>query len=738
MANTQSDSPVWPRPREMKLAGKGPSLGRPLRVETRGRADWLAAEAERAAALLNRAAGRTIARRGAGKRGPALRVTTMDALPAGCGLRAVRKAEGYVLSVSKAGVVLAGADARGAFYGAQTLAQLVRPGPAASLLGAAVRDWPALPIRGAHVYLPPRGQMAFFERLLDYLAGMKCNTLFLEIGGGLAYERRPRINTAWRSFCRRANAYRPERDPMPESLATDAMRRRMGQDGSCIAHPAGPVAMQVHRAFYKNSPHTELAGGEWLTKDEARRIADLCRDRHVEVIPEVQSFSHSYYLCCAYPEIAERADDPFPDTYCPSRPKTYEVLFDVMDEVIEVFGPRTIHCGHDELYTIRVCPACRRRSGHELLAGDVSRIHDFLAARGVRTAMWGDKLMNHRRKSGRWGPVCGLAGRRACPETGEAWAQPATWKAIDHIPADVLILDWYWGLYPASERYFRERGFEVCFGNYDPTRMTDFDRRARPAGVLGAEASSWCEVSPEAFGHNGIFGRLFVTAGALWTGRRAGPQEAAELTAGRLPAEIDRLTGRKRWLLAARPGKAVGVDLAAAAAPLAPSLHGKLAAPAEAAFEPIADADGRLAEAIVLHKGRTRTPQIPLGLKARKLLLLGATTMRGVYFRPTFYSLHRGPAELLRCRVRYADGRVARFAAFYGEDIGPLAGGEAASAEGSCYRAVPVRADDEHTLYAHEWTNPRPNVAIAGLTIALGPDASDQGEVIVAAVSAVR
>jgi hypothetical protein len=742
----EAETLVWPRPRQMALTSERLSLARPLRIETRGEADWLAAEAANAAALLNRAAGRRVVSAGGGTGGPVLTLTSADALPGRRGVRAVRKAEGYALCVTSRGVVLAGADAAGAFYAAQTLAQLIEPGRPPLLRGAVVRDWPKYPMRGAHCYLPPRGQLAFFGRFLDFLARLKCSVLFLEIGGGMEYERRPEINAAWRRFCRDALAYRPDSDPMPQSLGSAGIRRRMGQDGSCLHHPTGPVAMQVHRCFYKNSPHTELAGGGCLSKDECRAIVAECRRRHIEVIPEVQSFSHSYYLCCAHPEIAERRDDPFPDTYCPSNPRTYEILFDVMEEVVEVFQPRLVHCGHDELYTIRVCPRCRRRTGHDLLAGDISRIHAFLAARGVRMAMWGDKLMNFRWASGRWGPVCGLAGRRADEASGQSWSQPATWKAIDRIPKDILILDWYWSLNDASERYFRDHGLEVCYGNFDALRMAGFARRADPRFVLGAESSSWCEVSAPALGHNGVFHGLFPAADVLWTGRQMKRRDVCDVMARRLPAMIDELTGEGRWLVRGEGGELTCLSIGGSAWPLRSQCRARdIRASGRAAtvlgtgrFQLIIEGPGPCLAAIELYRGRLRAGPIPVGLRARKLLVLHATTMKGVYFRPTFYSFHRGPAELLRYTIEYADGRRARFAAIYGEDIGPLEGRWPSSAEGRCYRAAPVAVDDAHTLYAQEWTNPRPEVPIAAITAALGPDATDEGEVLVAAITVVE
>ena len=54
-------------------------------------------------------------------------------------------------------------------------------------------------------------------------------------------------------------------------------------------------------------------------------------------------------------EISERQNDPYPDTYCPSNPRSYEITFDILDEVIDVFHPKAINIGHDEFYSICVC-----------------------------------------------------------------------------------------------------------------------------------------------------------------------------------------------------------------------------------------------------------------------------------------------------------------------------------------------------------------------------------------------
>src|SRR5580700_1707101 len=57
--------------------------------------------------------------------------------------------EGYVLSVTPNAVVIAGSDERGAFYGLQTLRQLVESdSPGARIPGVQIRDWPYTKFRG--------------------------------------------------------------------------------------------------------------------------------------------------------------------------------------------------------------------------------------------------------------------------------------------------------------------------------------------------------------------------------------------------------------------------------------------------------------------------------------------------------------------------------------------------------------------------------------------------------------
>jgi hypothetical protein len=747
MKKTDAPTMVWPRPQEMRLTGGSLSIAKPLGLAVCGNAEWLLREAACAASSINRAAGRcVVAEHGTGE-GLRFVITDMAGLWPNSGLLPVDREEGYVLSISEKGALLAGRDPAGVFRGATTFAQLMSSGNGKALPCAVIRDWPAFPIRGAHVYMPPRKHLPFFYDFLDFMADWKYNTLFLEIGGGMAYDRHPEINRAWAKFCKDAAAYDPKKDRHKESMSTPEMKYQLDLDRSAVRHPTGANALQVSRYFYKDSTHTELAGGKWLTKAEVRGIVEACCERHIEIIPEVQALSHSYYLCMAHPEIAERRDDPWPDTYCPSNPKTYKILFDVMEEVIDMFHPRMIHVGHDEAYTFGVCPKCRKRSGHDILAGDINKIHGFLAARGIRTAMWGDKLMNLPGKKGqRWGAVSGCASRRVCPVTGKVWDMPATYKAANKVSPDLVIMDWYWGMSKSSERDFHKHGFESVIGNWSPLGYKDWETRARVPFVKGAELSTWNEFSPHVFGHDKIYYYFHPGAHMLWHGTSVKLKQPAlgRQWARTMTPMVESLTGQDRALVRGK-GKFSPVDVSCAASELPAAFKRKIRAPRNistvlgtGAFRLLAGGDGRLAKAVVIDKAHPKAASVAVGRKADRLAILVGTNMENVYERPSYYSYHRGPASLLKVRVNYSDGKSATFESFYGDDIGPVNGAWPTGGPGYCYRSVPVDLFGKHTLFAQEWKNPRPKAVIESIDMRLGADGTEKGVVLVAAVSAVK
>ena len=360
----------------------------------------------------------------------------------------------------------------GFIYAASTLLSLAQTG---ELTKGFLYDYPIDDIRGFRTYLPPRDKIDDFYRTIDFLAYYKYNRLMLEVGGAMEYKRHPEINEKWVELCRDINAYSGRGNEIQRSF------------GWC-----------------KNSFHCDNAGGSYLTQDEVREIVAYCRSRGIEVIPECPTFSHCDYLVMAHPEIAERSNDPYPDSYCPRHPDTYTYVFDILEEVIEVFEPKAINIGHDESYTISVCPKCKGTSQPRAYADDVWKLHDFLAAKNIRTYMWGEKMLKSYDRSGN--PVGG---------TGCKGWSPRLYPCRDMLPRDLLILHWYWPFNPKYDDVYHERQMDVVYGNVSVKNVKQWDSR-RKRGMHGGFIGNWGSCEEEYLQRNLQYFDLVSGAYAFW------------------------------------------------------------------------------------------------------------------------------------------------------------------------------------------------------------------------------
>ncbi len=406
------------------------------------------------------------------------------------------KKESYFISIKSGKILLAANDKRGFFYALQTLEQLIVARDGASTEGitlknAVVFDYPHMEVRGLHLYLPARENMGFCKRLIRGMAGLKYNRIYFETSG-MEYKRHPEINAAWLEYSR-------DMDEFPE-------KAKAYQNGSHTDE----------FPWYKDSIHIENAGGKYLLQEEVRELIAFCMENLLEVVPEVQSLSHCDYLVIPHREIAENPEVPYPDSYCPSNPKSYELLSDVIDEVIEVFDPEIVNIGHDEWYGASYCPLCRGKDASELLAQDVEKIRNYLFAKGIKTEMWADKLLDAHTGDGRGhGGACSIVEDYQTSEVYNVLS--ATNGAIKKIPGDVILGHWYWGLEPNGFKYFAENGFKnTMFFNFEGAGVKDWEAQSREANVRGAVLSHWDLVEEDNMAREGTLTNVVFSSIPLW------------------------------------------------------------------------------------------------------------------------------------------------------------------------------------------------------------------------------
>ncbi|HLP72359.1 MAG TPA: family 20 glycosylhydrolase, partial [Bacteroidales bacterium] len=230
-----------------------------------------------------------------------------------------------------------------------------------------------------------------------------------------------------------------------------------------------------------------------LEKEEVADLVSYIRKFNIEVIPELPSLTHAYYLLWGHKELAENMAQPYPDTYCPLKPGSYDLYFDVLDEYLDVIKPKLVHVGHDEWRMEKdLCELCKGKDYGELYAMDITKIHDHLAKRGIRTAIWGDHLLES---------VTEHEFQTWKSSAGYQYKIPGALRpeqVLKLIPKDILIFNWFWDN-PANDRQVSDFGFEQVYGNFRAD-IKDWQSRADIKGLLGGAPSSWAATTEKNFG----------------------------------------------------------------------------------------------------------------------------------------------------------------------------------------------------------------------------------------------
>jgi hypothetical protein len=391
--------------------------------------------------------------------------------------------EGYLLLVSGKSVVVAANKQSGALYGVESLRQIIREEKGSVVVPQLkVNDAPKFPFRGIKLYLPGRENITFFKRFIrDFTVLYKYNKIILELNANMRLERHPELNIGAVAFAKALNYSR-------------------------LSEPNG-----VNNKT-KNSTHHDNADGGILEKEEVADLVSYMRKFNLEVIPELPSLPHSYYLLAGHKNLAENKKEVFPDTYCPLQPEIYKIYFDVLDEYIDVIHPKMIHIGHDEWRMEKdECELCKGKDYGELFAKDLTKIHDYLAKKGIATAMWGDHLLESVRSKDP---------RVTKSSTGYVYKVPGGLRpelVQTLIPKDILVFNWFW-----DERYERANdtklsnwGFKQVYGNMRAD-IVDWVERTRVPGFLGGAPSSWAATTEKNFGKDQLVNFLGC-ANFLWS-----------------------------------------------------------------------------------------------------------------------------------------------------------------------------------------------------------------------------
>lgn len=232
---------------------------------------------------------------------------------------------------------------------------------------------------------------------------------------------------------------------------------------------------------------TEVKSG-WkpMSKQDLREIVSYAQGKGLEVIPAVEFLTHqSLFLRRTHPELMINEE-----TYDPRNPKVYEVVFSVIDELIEVFKPHYFLIGHDEVREFWRKKATNQSCipTYKDFADDANRIAEYLRKKNVSTMMWGDMLLN----------PDGFSDVSKNMRASFHGGLQDYYKAVDLLDKNIIIIDWHYYVedksFPSVD-YFLSKGFSVIGSTWKKEyTIENFSRYVcgiNDQKVLGMMATTW-------------------------------------------------------------------------------------------------------------------------------------------------------------------------------------------------------------------------------------------------------
>jgi hexosaminidase len=431
-------------------------------------------------------------------------------------------AEGYELDVTAAAIVIRATDAAGAFYGLETVKQLLpsavyREAPAGQTVWTVpavhIADAPRFSWRGAHLdvsrhFMPKE----FVKKYIDLLARHKLNRFHWHLtedqGWRIEILKYPRLTDV--GSCRE------------ETLI-----------GRHVENPANRVYDgQRHCGFY--------------TQEDVREVVAYAAERMITVVPEIEMPGHAQAAVAAYPFLSSRPDtnpgvyrawgvSPFILT-----PSDSSVAFmqDVLTEVMALFPSLWIHIGGDEAIKDqwKASPSIQARikalglkDEHEMQSWFIRQMDAFLTKAGRRMIGWDEILEGGLAENATVMSWRGMAGGIAAAKAKhEVVMAPGSHTYFDHYQSqDQKSEPLAIGGFTTVEKVY---SFEPV-----PPELTPAEQRF----ILGAQAQLWTEYieTPKQLEYM-AYPRLVALAEVVWSAKDR--RDFAHFTK-RLPVHLQRL-----------------------------------------------------------------------------------------------------------------------------------------------------------------------------------------------------
>lgn len=290
------------------------------------------------------------------------------------------KPEGYAIQILPSRVEVQYKDPAGAFYAAQTIAQLLQRDGRVLPQGT-IKDWPRFQWRGLHLDVSRHFfSVDYIKRQLDFMSTLKMNRFHWHLtdDGG----------------------WRMESKAYPKLTSIGAWRVDTGGKW-----PGGPWNYENLRFIMPGMKEKPYGG--YYTQNQIREVVRYAADRHIEVIPEIELPGHQLPVLVAYPELACKGIAPSipgksgTNVFCAGKEETFKFLETILDETMALFPSKVIHIGGDEVWKPywEGCSDCKERmakeglkNADELQSYFIKRIDKYVTSKGRKIIGWDEIL----------------------------------------------------------------------------------------------------------------------------------------------------------------------------------------------------------------------------------------------------------------------------------------------------------------------------------------------------------
>ncbi len=229
----------------------------------------------------------------------------------------------------------------------------------------------------------------------------------------------------------------------------------------------------------------------YYKKSEIKEIVSFCKERYIDVIPELDMPGHQSAFLHVYPQFTCNGENVqvktkqgiFKDIVCAANTEAKETLKTILNEICELFPYDTIHIGGDEVpkSNWRSCEKCRKimknkglSDYNDLQCLFINEMAEYLKNKGKNCIVWND---------------C-LKGRNLSADiTVQHWQKRSFATATEANKGRKIILspfsgyyvDYPYGMHPLSMTY-----------NFEPDKFSSLNDTGKN-NILGVESPVWTE-----------------------------------------------------------------------------------------------------------------------------------------------------------------------------------------------------------------------------------------------------